>query len=311
MGFATQRKGNKVITKIAKKCVCFPPCLLYGRQDFFCFYRYKTLILLKFNPSYMNTTQINVSKFDLMAWIAQIKEVDVLQRLLDLKKELETPPALPTKPKVRYTYQDIVAIANQHPQDKKWTYTELVRVFPANLKVKVEILNNKLLIMPSPSTIHQHISNDISYNLTNFVRENQVGDVLYAPLDTKLDKNNVVQPDILLIANTNYNIVKENYINGAPDLIVEIFSPKDKKQNIHEKHALYERTGVKEYWTVFPKKRAVKVETLEEGKFRTYNEGKKAGEIRSKVLEGFAIKIEDIMPESLFENADKKKKHKD
>ncbi len=162
--------------------------------------------------------------------------------------------------------------------------------------------------MPSPSFIHQNISNDISYNLTNFVRENKVGEVLYAPLDTKFDKNNVVQPDILLIANTNYSIVKENYINGVPDLIVEIFSPEDKKQTIHEKNALYERTGVKEYWTVYPKKRTIKVEILEEGKFKLHSEGKKIGEINSKVLEGFSVKIEDIMPESLFENKKKDKK---
>lgn len=259
----------------------------------------------------MNTTQINVSKFDLMAWIAQIKEVDVLQRLLDLKKELETPAVLPTKPKERYAYKDIVAIANQYPPDKHWTHTELVRVFPADLKVKVEILNNKLIIMPSPSFIHQKISNRLSNRLTNFVEENNLGEILCAPMDTKFDEDNVEQPDIMFIAVTRYDIITDNYINGAPDIVVEIISPANKKQEREEKHALYERTGVKEYWTVFPKKRAVKVETLEEGKFQTYSEGKKTGEIRSKILDGFSIKIEDIMPESLFENTDKKKKKKD
>ena len=246
-----------------------------------------------------------------MAWIAQIQEVDVLQRLLDLKKELETPPPLPTKPTGTYTYQDIVAIADQYPQDKKWTYTELVRVFPNDLKVKVEILNNKLIIMPSPSFIHQKISNRLSNKMTNFVEERNLGEILCAPMDTKFDEDNVEQPDILFIAVTRYDIIEEGYINGAPDIVVEIISPANKKQEREEKHALYERTGVQEYWTVFPKKRTIKVETLEEGKFQTYSEGKKAGEIHSKVLAGFSIKIEDIMPESLFEHTDKKKKKKD
>ncbi|TAE04774.1 MAG: Uma2 family endonuclease [Bacteroidetes bacterium] len=194
-------------------------------------------------------------KLDLIAWIAQLDQVDALERILELKKQLETPVDLPTKPKRTYLYQDVVAIANQYPPDKRWTYTELVRVFPANLKVKVEILNNKLLIMPSPSFIHQKISNRLSNRLTNFVEEHNLGDVLYAPMDTKFDEDNLLQPDIMFIAVTRYDIIEENYINGAPDIVVEIISPANKKQEREEKHALYERTGVKEYWTVFPKKR--------------------------------------------------------
>lgn len=245
---------------------------------------------------------------DLIAWIAQLDQVDALERILELKKQLETPVVLPTKPKRTYLYQDVVAIANQYPPDKRWTYSELVRVFPANLKVKVEILNNRLIIMPAPSIIHQTISNDISSEMTYFVKRNKLGKIFCAPTDARFDEDNVEQPDIMFIAITRYDILEANCINGAPDIVVEIISPANKKREREEKHALYERTGVKEYWTVFPKKRAIKVETLEEGEFQTYCEGKKAGEIRSKILEGFSIKIEDIMPESLFENTEKKKK---
>ncbi len=47
----------------------------------------------------MNTTQINAFKVDLITWIMQLKQMETLQRILDLKKELETPVVLPTKPK--------------------------------------------------------------------------------------------------------------------------------------------------------------------------------------------------------------------
>jgi len=256
----------------------------------------------------MMTTQIDALKLDLIAWITQLKQLDALKHIAELKQKLETLPDLPTKPKRTYLYKDVVEIANQYPQDKKWTYTELVRVFPANLKVKVEILNNKLLIMPSPSAIHQIISNDISSEMTYFVKKNKLGRIICAPMDTKFDEDNLEQPDTMFIAITRYDIITENYIDGAPDIVVEIISPANKKQEREEKHTLYERTGVKEYWTVYPKKRTIKIETLEEGKFQIYSEGKKAGEIKSKILDGFSVQIEDIMPESLFENTEKKKK---
>ena len=256
-------------------------------------------------------TQINNLKLDLIAWITQIKQLDTLKQIFDLKASMEVKPMLPTepfsKPKTRHTYQDIREIADKFPKDKKWTYTEALHVFPANLKVKVEILNNKLIIMASLSYIHQKISNKLSNKMTNFVEENNLGEILCAPMDTKFDEDNVEQPDIMFIAITRFDIIEDNIIAGAPDLIVEIISPANKKQEREEKHALYERTGVKEYWTIHPKKRHVKVETLENEKFQVFSEGKKEGTIQSKLLNGFEIKIEDLMPESLFQNVKKKK----
>ncbi len=53
------------------------------------------------------------------------------------------------------TFEEVKALADQFPSDKKWTYNELTRVLPSDLKVKVEILNNELFIMPSPYFFHQ------------------------------------------------------------------------------------------------------------------------------------------------------------
>jgi Uma2 family endonuclease len=39
---------------------------------------------------------------------------------------------------------------------------------------------------------------------------------------------------------------------GAPDLIVEILSPGNSKKEMKIKYALYEESGVREYWVVFP-----------------------------------------------------------
>lgn len=258
------------------------------------------------------TAQIDTLKIDLIKWIASVKHLDTLERILEVRKKTESTAVVSDAPfyapKSHYTYQDIVEIAQKFPEDKKWTYSESLRIFPADLKVKVEILNNKLLIMPSPSYIHQKISNKLSNKLTNFVEDNKLGEILCAPMDTKFDEDNVEQPDIMFIAITRFDIIEENVINGAPDLVVEIISPANKKQEQKEKHTLYEQKGVKEYWTINPKKRHIKVETLENGSFQTFSEGKKEGKITSKILDGFAIQIQDLMPESLFENVKKKKK---
>jgi Uma2 family endonuclease len=62
---------------------------------------------------------------------------------------------------------------------------------------------------------------------------------------------------------------------------------------------------VKEYWTIFPKNRYIKVEVLQDGVYQVYSEGEIEGVIRSFVLEGFEINILDVMPDSLFVEKEK------
>jgi len=55
-----------------------------------------------------------------------------------------------------------------------------------------------------------------------------------------------VQPSIIFIAVRRYYILDEQGIVGAPDLIVEIWSPSNKKKERGMKHDLYEMHGVTE-----------------------------------------------------------------
>jgi Uma2 family endonuclease len=51
---------------------------------------------------------------------------------------------------------------------------------------------------------------------------------------------------------------------GAPDLIVEILSPGNSKREMRTKFALYEESGVKEYWVVFPSEHVLQQYVLNE-----------------------------------------------
>jgi len=41
-------------------------------------------------------------------------------------------------------------------------------------------------------------------------------------------------------------------LHGAPDLVIEILSPRTAKYDLEDKKDIYERYGVKEYWAVDP-----------------------------------------------------------
>ena len=51
----------------------------------------------------------------------------------------------------------------------------------------------------------------------------------------------------------------DKYINGAPDLIIEVLSPSTRRKDMFTKLYKYEAAGVREYWLVDPQKEKVLV----------------------------------------------------
>jgi Uma2 family endonuclease len=62
----------------------------------------------------------------------------------------------------------------------------------------------------------------------------------------------VYQPDIIFISEENKEIIHEDGIHSAPDLVIEVLSPGNKKYDKGKKKNVYLQTGVKEYWMINP-----------------------------------------------------------
>jgi len=115
-----------------------------------------------------------------------------------------------------------------------------------------QLINNNLVMSPTPTDPHQKILMDISAQLFFYVSKNQLGEVRVAPYDVYFNRKNVYQPDIVFVAKENINKIKEDGLHGAPDLVIEILSPRTAKYDLEDKKDVYERYGVKEYWAVDP-----------------------------------------------------------
>ena len=156
-----------------------------------------------------------------------------------------------------------------------------------------ELIEGDFHMVPSPSFRHQNILANLGTILRDFVIKNRLGVVVWAPMDVVLSDLNVVQPDILYISNERREIITENNISGAPDLVVEILSPSTASRDRELKLGLYARFGVREYWIVDPDENSVQVMELgSEGytTIKTYD----SGEVESSALPGFRIAIEEI-----------------
>lgn len=130
---------------------------------------------------------------------------------------------------------------------------------------RCELIYGWLYIIPTPWVVHQMILGWLMIELDRMVSSAK-GLVLPAPLDVHLADHSIVQPDILYISRARRKIIQD-WIEGPPDLVVEILSPGLSRRKRGEKLRLYAECGVREYWIVDPGARWVEFLHNEEGRF--------------------------------------------
>ena len=160
------------------------------------------------------------------------------------------------------------------------TLLEMFKQLPEG--TRVQLIENNLIMSPAPLFVHQEVLMEIIFHLQSFIRQNELGKIVVAPIDVYLDKKDAFQPDIIFISKERLNIIRKNGIYGAPDMIIEILSPSTAKYDLKEKKDVYERYGVKEYWTVEPESKQTEGYFLNNNTFESL--GKNNGIIDCRIL---------------------------
>jgi Uma2 family endonuclease len=169
----------------------------------------------------------------------------------------------------------------------KLTYREY-RHFPDDGR-RHEVIDGDHYVSPAPETYHQTLSSRILVQLYRQIVEAGKGVVFHAPTDVELSQVDIVQPDLLCIRHERRFIVSPSRVVGTPDLIVEILSPTNRPHDLELKRAMYERTGVPEYWIVDPADHTVTALVLEGHQYR--EEGVHADRAESVSFPGVAIDL--------------------
>lgn len=161
------------------------------------------------------------------------------------------------------------------------TAMEVYEMLP--LGTLAEVMHNTIYISPAPSFEHQRIITYLSRLIDEHAAINKIGVAVVAPVDVYLDDKNILQPDIVFLSNKSLRHVKSGKIKGTPDLIVEVLSPGNEKHDLEKKKDIYEAFGVKEYFIVEPKTKAVISYYLVRNKFSKQPSAK--GKISSRLLD--------------------------
>jgi Uma2 family endonuclease len=127
--------------------------------------------------------------------------------------------------------------------------------------------------------------------------EKEAGQVYVLRVAFRLDDHNGPEPDIAFVKKEHLDRVKRGYVEGPPDLAIEIVSPESVERDYEKKRAQYAKAGVPEYWIVDEVQETVTLLQLTlKGKYREVKP--KKGELHSQVLPGFWLRPEWCWPKT-------------
>ena len=126
-----------------------------------------------------------------------------------------------------------------------------------------EMIDGQTYMMSSPSINHTRINGNLHEIFARYLNGKTCEP--FNQTNVYFSEKDHFIPDEIIVCDPD--IVDENAIKGAPDLVVEILSKSTAKTDRDKKFFKYEMYGVKEYWIVDPFMKRVEVYHLIEGKF--------------------------------------------
>jgi Uma2 family endonuclease len=199
------------------------------------------------------------------------------------RRVAETRVVAPSAPTIEYHY----------PEQGKWTYDDWARL--PDDGTRYEVIDGELFMTPPPATPHQFSIANLLNAMTSFVRPKRLGWIVSSPIGVRLPNQPVpLEPDIVFISAARKSIIEEKYIEGVPDLVVEVLSPSNWIYDRKEKFNVYKIAGVPEYWIVDYRAKTVEVFALEKGDYSLLGKWNLGETAISRVLAGFQVAVAEI-----------------
>ena len=160
-----------------------------------------------------------------------------------------------------------------------------------------ELIDGRIVTIAPTGGEHGFVEFNLGSELRAFVREHQLGWVMGGEVGiyTRRDPDRVRGADIVFLAKERAaDRPGRGFLEIAPNLVVEVMSPNDRWQKVHQKIEEYFAIGVQWVWVVEPENRALRV-------FRSTTEAQKLNEddtlVGEGALAGFALPVAEIFAE--------------
>lgn len=157
---------------------------------------------------------------------------------------------------------------------------------------RAEWVNGEVIIMSPVNWNHAELNTWLSIVMYQFVEHHELGSLVGPQVQMRL--GNVVsrrEPDVLFVAKSRSGIIRPTFLDGPPDLVLEIVSPESVARDWREKYNEYAIGGIREYWVIDTSSRKLEASML--GRSKVYKPiVEKDGKVSSTVMKGFYLRPE-------------------
>lgn len=173
---------------------------------------------------------------------------------------------------------------------RRATYEDY-RHFPDD-GMRYEILDGEIFMTPAPTTRHQFASKRLQRVLEGYFEGSRRCLVFNAPVDVILADDDVVQPDLVVVAEGPQ--IALHGIERAPLVLVEILSPSRPEYDRLTKAARYAVRGVPHYWIVDPEGRTMECFRLDGDAYRMDAAATGTDTLTVPAFEGLTVSLADL-----------------
>ncbi len=150
--------------------------------------------------------------------------------------------------------------SESQPEKKVWTDAEFMAL--SRDGHRYELVNGELVDMGNSGAKHGYVAILLSAALFHCVSTQKLGALMDSGTAFVMKSGNKRSPDISFVAKERLQGLDElpdGFLEGAPDLAIEILSPSNTVEEIHDKLVEYFESGARLVWVIHPKEHYVLV----------------------------------------------------
>lgn len=117
---------------------------------------------------------------------------------------------------------------------------------------KADLLDGVIHLASPESLEHNELLCWLTVVLGQFILERKLGRLTVNKVAFRLSDSTAPEPDLAFVASERLDRLKRGYVDGPPDLAIEIISPESADRDYEVKRNRYEEAGVREYWIIDP-----------------------------------------------------------
>jgi Uma2 family endonuclease len=168
-----------------------------------------------------------------------------------------------------------------------------LEAMPEDMVIR-HLIDGELFEVTPPTIRHQRVIRRVSRVLDDHAASHG-GEVFPAPTGVRLSDRDLPEPDVVFVAAEHADRVGERYVEGPPDLVVEVSSPSTRRLDLVRKRRQYERFGIREFWFVDLDADRIEVYTLVDGRYGPPTIVGSDGTVEASAVEGLAVAVAGIV----------------